>query len=181
MKKNVSFVLMFLVFAFVFSACGYAADSTDIEKAQQESGTKSLFENQPLPDLGGYSFERQIVIDTYSARNRIVATWSYLFTMQGAIIEICPSIGYPIPYTTQLTNPLKIDGNSYGYTSIGNPEPNGLYTGTTSATFVQCVQSDGSVTPVYIESEVLAFPYRIQSNAQIVPITESSFKIDVTK
>lgn len=176
--------LLILVLAFVLVACGETTVS-DVEQAQQQAGNMAIVQNQPVPDLGGYSFERQVVIETYLARNNTISTFSYLFTFDGKIIEICPSIGYPIPYSTQLTNPQKIDttyfeglGRISGVTN--NAEPNSLYTPPDSAaTLVQCVNPDGSVSPAYVEDNVMAFPYRIVSDFQFQRIGDSSFSVQV--
>ncbi len=180
MKK---FIVFALVLAFVLASC-WGSSQTDIEQTQQKEAVSSITQNQPIPDLGGYSFERQIVIETYLARNHTIATYAYMITMDGKIIEICPSIGYPIPYSTQLTNPqipsyVHVNGAAVEGV-VANPEPNGLYPpGDAAATLVQCVNPDGSVTPVYIEWYVMAFPYRIKSDLQLERIGDPSFKVDV--
>src|SRR5512139_2535547 len=148
MKRS---LLVILVFVFVISTAEgcFGTTQQQLEQAQQAEGVASITQNQPVPDLGGYSFEQQIVIETYLARNNTIATYVYMFAMDGKIIEICPSIGYPIPYSTQLTAP---DVALFQYTGdpvVPNPEPNGLYPpGDAAATLVQCVNPDGSVTPV---------------------------------
>jgi hypothetical protein len=180
--KKIVILCVLVVLALV--GC-YSASTSDIEMGQQTQAINSIIQNQPVPDLGGYSFERQVVIDTYLARNNTIATYAYMIAMDGTLIEICPSIGYPIPYSTQLTNPLKIErtwfenvGSEYGV--LANPEPNGLYApADAAATLVQCVNPDGSVSPTYIEWYVLSFPYRIKSDVQLERIGESSFTIDV--
>lgn len=184
MKKL--FVVLF-VMALVLTACG--TTQTELEQQQQAGNITAITQNQPVPDLGGYSFERQIVIETYLARNNTIATYAYMISMDGKIIEICPSIGYPIPYSTELTNPQVPTRNCATPGSaacvdgvVANPEPNGLYPPSdAAATLVQCVQPDGSVSPVYIEWYVLAFPYRIQSDFQLQQIGTSSFSVPVTK
>ena len=179
MKKIL--VVLLVLFAFLLTSCA-GNDTQSLEQGQQREAVNSIIRNQPIPDLGGYSFERQIVIETYLARNNTIATYAYMIAMDGKLIEICPSIGYPIPYSTQLTNPLRtVDGYNTS-TAVANAEPNGLYPpGDAAATLVQCVQPDGSVSPVYIEWYVLAFPYRIQSDIQLQQVGEASFTVDVNK
>lgn len=182
MKKT---IVLALVLALALTSC-WGASQTDVEQSQQKEAVSSITQNQPVPDLGGYSFERQIVIETYIARNHTIATYSYMFTMDGKIVEICPSIGYPIPYSTQLTNPqiptyAHVNGSAVEGV-VANPEPNGLYPpDNAAATLVQCVNPDGSVSPVYIEWYVLAFPYQIASDIQLKRMGDSSFKVDVKK
>lgn len=177
MKK----VLFILLISFLLFGC--EASQTDIEQAQQGDAVKSITQNQPIPDLGGYSFERQVVIETYLARNNTVSTYAYMITMDGKMLEICASIGYPIPYSTQLTNPQVLTWQTTSINGVvANPEPNGLYPpDNAAATLVQCVNEDGSVSPVYIEWYVLAFPYRIKSDYQLERISEPSFSVDVAK
>ena len=182
--KQFMVVMVLVVFAVMLVGCAdnaaYKVQQT--EQQQQGAGNLSIIQNQPVPDLGGYSFERQILIDTYNARNNTIATYTYLFTMDGKIIEICASIGYPIHYSTQLTNPEKtIYGNS-SVVTIPNAEPNSLYPpGDAAATLVQCVNPDGSVSPTYHEPNVIAFPYRIKSDLQIERIGDSSFSVNIKK
>lgn len=179
MKKIL--VVLFVSMVFVLSACMNSTDA--LEQSQQREAVNSIIQNQPVPDLGGYSFERQIVIETYLARNNTIATYAYMIAMDGTLIEICPSIGYPIPYSTQLTNPLRMAyENSSSGAVLMNAEPNGLYPpGDAAATLVQCVQSDGSISPAYIEWYVLAFPYRIASDVQLQQVTDTTFSVDVNK
>jgi hypothetical protein len=176
MKK---FLFLLIVIGLIISACAPVGVDA-IEQSQQKAGNMAIVQNQPIPDLGGYSFERDILIQTYIARNNTISTYAYMFTMDGKIVEICPSIGYPIPYSTQLTSPMKVDYN-YSIT-LPNAEPNSLYPpGDAAATLVQCVNEDGTVSPVYNEWYVLAFPYRIQSDYQIQKISDSSFKVDINQ
>lgn len=173
MKKI--FVICFMIA--VFSGCATQADQNTIkERAQQAQGMSAILDNQPVPDLGGYSFERHIVIETFLARNHTISTYTYTMTYDGRVIEICSSVGYPIPYATELSNPLQPSG--YTGVAIAQPEPNGLYPpSTAAATLVQCVNDDGSVTPTYWEQDIFALPYRVKSDIQIQRIGNSSFTV----
>lgn len=165
MKKYLA-LLIFALLTLV--GCNKAPEAADIEHAQQEIGAKAMLRNQPVPTLD-YSLERQIVIETYLARNRKLNTWAYMRDYQGRLTEICPSMGYPIPYSTQLTNPTQmVEGGNYQVTSVGNPEPNGLYSPSSSdATIVSCVDKDGSVNPFVVEERVTTSPYRLKHEFEL--------------
>ena len=171
-----------LISTLVLGGC-VAASSYDIEQQQQEVSNQEVVRNQPPPNLGGYSFERHIVTEVYKARNDTISTYTYLLVpMAGQIIEICPSIGYPIPYSTQLTSPEKIEDYTVqgGYAILPNPEPNGLYPpDNAAATIVNCVNPDGSLTPTYWEDNVFALPYKIKADRVLEREngTEASFSI----
>lgn len=182
MKHTNLFILLFVAIVGLWG-CNDTQTAAKIEHAQQEAGSKALLRNQPVPTLD-FSMERQIVIETYLARNRKLSTWAYTRDMQGRWTEICASMGYPIPYSTQLTNPSQVyHGSNYELATIGNPDPNGLYSPTSSdATIVSCVDKDGSVNPVSVEERVTTFPYRIKHEFEVHRYDEndtSSLKIKI--
>lgn len=163
----VRYLFSFLIVAVLLGGC---VDSTAYREEQQqvEIANQEIVRNQPAPNLGGWSFERHIVTEVYKARNRTISTYTYtIFPYTGQIVEICASVGYPIPYSTQLTSPERI-AERYtqgGFAIVTNPEPNGLYPpDNAAATIVNCVNPDGTVTPVYVEDNVMALPYRIKAD-----------------
>jgi hypothetical protein len=180
MKK---IIVILAVLVLVFGLVGCVVDSSNkIESEQQRAGVTSIILNQPVPDLGGYSFERDIVIQTYIARNQTISTYTYFMTFDGRIVELCASIGYSIPYSTQLTSPDKLAWESYSDSAVvSQSEPNGLYPPSdAAATLVQCVNPDGTVSPMYFEDNVFAMPYRIQSDLKIQRYDDkSSFSVTV--
>jgi hypothetical protein len=92
-------------------------------------------------------------------------TWTVFYSM-GKPIFVCPSIGYPIPYTSQFTNPMQqTSPGTAGNVAIPQAEPNGLFTGTTNATLILCVRAlpggGSQVVPVYSEPDVITLPYPV--------------------
>lgn len=172
MKLNRGFVMVVLLVlvALLFAGCSASGDAgaqaVEAEAGQQGQGVLDIVLNQPVPDLGGFSRERSVVNNMMLQRNREVATWTYIITREGVVIEVCPSISYPIPYSTQLTNPeMIVDWTTQGgYAILPQPEPNSLYSPeSASATWVTCVV-DGQKFTGYMEIEVNAFPFRIKAD-----------------
>lgn len=114
---------------------------------------------QPIPRRG-FSQVRQNLIEIEEAQMDATATTSFFFGRDGGTTPktSCPSIGFPIPSTYQLSNPWKkYDGpGEGGAVSIGQLEPNGVYTGDSSATYVMCVDPSGKAYAVYWEGDVFA-------------------------
>jgi hypothetical protein len=134
-----------------------AKDRVSVE-AQQSHYQKA----QPIPKFD-YSLERDVAIQLYKARNERVTTWTVWRSDTGIVEGDCPSIGYPIPYDTSLTNPLQ---RVYSHDAvIEQAEPNGLFSSKNSiSTWVRCITkvNDKEVeAPVYIESKVTAYPYPV--------------------
>lgn len=139
--------------------------AASMEQTQQNLQSEQFLRNQPVPSIE-WSLERHMVIQTYVARQRATSTHSVVQSeFTGKILWQCDSIGFPVPYSTQLTNPLQavwMGSTSPNYplagVAIAQPEPNGLYPPPTSdATFVPCVDEKGNITPVYEEKKVTTF------------------------
>lgn len=110
--------------------------------------------NQPVPAFD-YSEYRQTVIDVLNAQVHAVATTTFFFN-QGTSnpIKTCPSIGFPVATTAQLTNSQqRLSGHE---SVVSQAEPNGVYTGDSSGTYVVCVSAGGKNEIDYWEGYVAA-------------------------
>lgn len=147
------------------SVVGLAAGCTGNTAASQDQSTvnKQLgaFEqSQPVP-FNNWSQYRQTLIDIEQAQIHGVATTSFFFNqgVQDPYMS-CPSIGFPVASTSQLTNPTQVSnggGNqntSNENVTIDQSEPNGAYTGQSTGTYVICVLPNGSKEPQYAEQFV---------------------------
>lgn len=175
-------IIPFLLIGSSLTGCSQSAQS--IETQQRQSDLKNIIQNQPVPNLNGYSLERDIVIQIVNARNSRLPTHTYYYNdFTGKVIKVCDSIGLPIPYSTQLTAPEAEVLSGGHYTNLPQPEPNSLYSpDSAEATIVACVGADGTIIPTYWEPRVFALPYEINSDLELFkPITESSLQIKLSK
>jgi len=165
----VTVVLVICAVLTVFIGCsGEQATSQSVRKQQKQYNIA-----QPIPKFE-YSLERDVAIQLYEARNEEVRTWTVWRSDLGTIEGYAETIGYPIPYDVQLTNPLK---SEYHKTVIEQAEPNGLYSSKNSiATWIRAVVTvDGkrTVSPIYIESRVTCYAFPIvvdYTNNSVTPI-----------
>ena len=163
-----STVLKHLLIASIFSAAAETSgcessesrDSALVNKQQTHYGNV-----QPIPWFD-WSQDRDNLIQIYKQKNESRPTHAVVRSAgTGEILWDCPSIGFPIPADTQLTNPLQRDYTSSGAVAIEQAEPNGLYTSkNTDGTYVLCVDGAGAVSPQYTESKVEVFtrPIKIE-------------------
>jgi hypothetical protein len=166
MKRTLALILG-LVALFAISGCDVdrKPSSDNKDRATVETQQQIYLNAQPVP-LFQYSRERDTAIQLYVARNETVATWSVWRSDLGQVLGHCASLGFPIPYDTSLTNPVKPVGESYhAITSVEQAEPNGLYSSKNSiATWVLCLKpSDGEtvVAPVYVEDNVTVYSWPV--------------------
>lgn len=148
MRKTIAAAGIGVLIAAGLAACGPDATTTD----QQNTNAQLLRyqANQPVPQFDRSQY-RQTVIDVESAQVHGVATTTFFFNLGvTAPIKVCPSIGFPVASTSQLTNPLQSQTGG----PVAQAEPNGVFTGDSSGTYVVCVASNGQRYISYWEGDV---------------------------
>lgn len=166
--KKILTIIFSITLVCVLGACNINKKTATKEANIVSKQLSQLLKAQPVP-MFDWSFERYLAIELYKLRNKKVATHAVWRSDYGIIEGDCPSLGFGIPYDVQLTNPLvATDEDLEGYdhtslTTIEQPEPNGLYSSkNTSATWVLCVDENGMIEPIYIESHVTVYPYPVK-------------------
>ncbi len=142
-----------------FTGTGCDQSSEERDRAVVQDQQKQYGIAQPIPSYD-WSPERDNVIQLYDIRMGIVATHA-VWRGDTSIVEgDCPAIGYPIPYDTQLTNPLQVLPDS-GHEVVEQAEPNGLFSSKNSTgTWVLCVEGK-AIEPVLVEGKVTTYPYPV--------------------
>jgi len=160
--------------------------AASIEQTSQDLQMQQFLRNQPVPSFD-WSLERHMLIALYTARQKATNTFSVVQSdFTGKILWSCPSMGFPLPYATQLTNPQQLiqkSDSSHWYDGvIGQQEPNGLFSPPAAdGTWVPCVDEHGKITPVYEERKVTTFLRpMMEQNGTLVPVAgqQASLAID---
>jgi len=177
------FLGILAVAVLVVAACDVKSNSEIADQNRVQDQQAHYATVQPIPYFD-FSMDRDTLVQIYKAKNEARTTHSVVTSQgTGAVLWDCPSIGFPLPADTQLTNGLQpFGGNATGLTSIEQAEPNGLYSSkNTDATYVLCIGDDGKVSPVYTEQKVNAFPFpvTISADGTIKRAGSSSIAIDV--
>lgn len=141
--------------------------SLNADQAQTNTQLQQYQKVQPVPYYN-WSEQRNTLIQIYNAKNEARNTWAVVESMTGVALWACPSVGFPIPADTQLTNPDQIattvpPGSSTIYDGVvPQMEPDGLYSSTsTDATYVLCIRPNGDTVPIYTEQKVSMFPFPV--------------------
>ncbi|MEC5149199.1 hypothetical protein [Cryobacterium sp. GrIS_2_6] len=156
-KKTILALAAVVALGLALTGCTETPSATQNDQVASNSQLDRYQKNQPIP-AADWSQYRQTVIDVENAQIHGVATTTFFFN-QGTPkpIKVCPSIGFAVPTTAQLTNPDQItntSGAAAGYGVVAQQEPSGVYTGASSGTYVVCVASDGSKYISYWEGDV---------------------------
>ena len=152
-RNRKSLVILGAVLAFFACSANACNSATNSDANATDKQLTQYQRVKPIP-FHDWSQYRQTLISIDEAQAHGTATTTFFFLMGVPNpIKVCPSIGYPVPSTAQLTNPLQ----DVGQTSIGLMEPNGTYTGDSQGTYAVCV-IQGKAAPTYWEGEVHAEP-----------------------
>lgn len=157
MKKRFAILAIIMAVALVATAC----DDASMEAAREESQTATdqlnrFMQTQPIPTFE-WSQLRQNLIELETAQARTTQTTTFFFNM-GIVdpVSNCPSIGFPIAATYQLTNPEQTAGGTNGRAYVWpQMEATGVYTADTTGTYVMCTNSLGQAYAQYWEGFVM--------------------------
>ncbi|MGW8178132.1 MAG: hypothetical protein ACWGQW_05055 [bacterium] len=138
---------------FVLAACENGGTSEEAKVAEQQ--LNQFLQSQPIPLFNSSQLRQNLIdIETAQANATITTSFFFNFGIENPVHE-CPSIGFPIPGTFQLTNPMYIDDNGrHEDLVLPQLESNGVYTGDTSATTVICIDDQGRGYAFYWEGSV---------------------------
>lgn len=151
MKRKVIAASVAAVVATVaLAGCSSGATRDDQVKANDQLA--QYLAAQPVP-VFQWSQERATLIALENARATTTATTTFFFNLgTKSPVGSCPSIGFPLASTTQLTNPEQEIGGQGAV--VSQIDPTGVFTGASSGTYVVCVDPHGVKYATYWEGDV---------------------------
>lgn len=185
MKKRRTLAVLLMVLALIAAACGdepVGQQSLVDEQNVSARIAERFADTQPVPEFE-WSQQRQNLIELITAQARTTQTTTFFFHLgSDTPIGQCPSIGFPIPATYQLTNPLqgaKVETTAGGgdpAVAVGQLEATGVYTADTTGTFTICVDGNGNAYADYWEGFVKTVTGAAEwSDGQVVLIGDPTF------
>lgn len=149
-NKTIGSIVAIILMLAALAGC-YDQGSTGKDEKTAEEQLERFQRAQPVPTFD-YSQQRENLIDINTAQAETTETTSFFFLEGVGLVNQCPSIGFPIASTAQLTNPeQKVNRHDLALPQI---EPNGVYTGQSTGTYTVCIDGDGNAYGVYWEGYV---------------------------
>ena len=145
---------------------GCTSETVNRETEYTETIKQQSLDSVGLPNVSNF-FEMSQLKEIYEMRDdpNLICYWYTKNDMSGKWVYQGTCVGYGIPYGASITNPESYGGSSYGYYTIPQAEPNGLYTNTvtSSATWILTTDADGNIKPTYVESEITVSQSKIDA------------------
>lgn len=134
----------------------------DIVQRQQQNQLEDERSSQVgFPAIVNFAEARELK-QIFEMRDQQIRTYSYtLVQMLGKYIYLGQTVGFPLPYATQFTNPMKPYWPSESNSAVvPQADPNGLYSpAAADATWILLLGPDNKVKPAYVEEKVECFTY----------------------
>jgi len=153
---------------FLVGGCGPTTNTSDsVQQNQQEQILKEGTAETGMPAIKNFR-ERKLLKLILEMRDQNITTYTYLFSeVTCKTMFFGETIGFGIPYSTQYTNPQKVEwyGN-YGYLILPQADPNTLFS-PVSAEGTWILMKDPNskdVKPVYIEPRIIVSPFKLPSD-----------------
>ena len=128
-KKGLGLMMILLLVPFISgeSGCNSPPSSDDIQRQTQERILKEGTSQVGMPGITKFT-EKKDFRDILELRDKAIITYTYLFSDTWAcVVRYGDTIGFPIPYSTQYTNPQKVAERAQGgFAVIPQADPNGL-------------------------------------------------------
>ena len=149
------------------SVVGCKNSTVNVDEAQQEAQAKALADANKqvgMPSIINWRELRQLKA-LYELRDRTdLVTYTYIVSFDGTPRFLTKTIGYGIPATSQFSNPEKQmwGGSVVGTYMLPQAEPNGIYSGDSSGTWIMAVAPDGSTSPMLVEPNILVSQFKLE-------------------
>lgn len=159
-RRTTSLIAALLALMVVLVGCedNNSADQADADFTARIAGQ---FGKAQPPHAYDASQARENLIAAHDALALGADSWTVQHVEGVGVTFECPSVGFPIPLTSQLTNPERWSSNAHGAVTLPQMEPYGVFTGSTAATMGNCVLPNGEVGIFYSESNLSAFMFDV--------------------
>lgn len=143
-----------LILILAVGACKQSQNFED--EAATEKRMQEMRSQVGLPNINNFT-EAKFAKLTAELRDQEIKTWSYYIDMNGNRHLLCESVGYGLPYSVQVTNPMS---GYHSYYTLPQAEPNGLFMpDSADASWILCSDGKGGVAPVYSEPHIIVSPF----------------------
>lgn len=148
------------------TGCTDAPSSDTKQRNQQEVLLQQATDQTGMPNITHFTERKNMKTILEKRDDPKLITYTYTYSdMKGKFIYIGESIGYPIPYSTEYTNPQKpayTSGGS-GIATLPQADPNALFSpSSANGTWVMLIDPTTNKTDVlYAEPNLVTYTHKL--------------------
>lgn len=194
MRNSASKLIRVLLILILFPLLGGAQSSCDnqkptsdqIQRQQQERILQQGTSAVGMPAIPNFR-EKRTAKEILELRDQEgLVTYTYLFSDTFACVRELPAtVGFPIPYATQYTNPQKIEasGHQYGYAVLPQADPNGLFSPSSAEGTWSLMKDPKSpkVGPSYSEPRIIVTIFKLPKELECDSVMERMADLIATR
>lgn len=159
MRKILTIAAAAILTALTLSACTDESQKEEFDATKRQEDQYTAVQPAHAYDV---SQARENLIAAQDAMSYGADTWTVQYVEGVGVTFECPSVGFPIPFGTNLTNPEKIVQYRGSDWSMAQMEPYGLYPpADVAATYANCVLPDGSIGIFYSEPLLTSYGFDV--------------------
>jgi hypothetical protein len=168
MKKLLILMLSVGVLGGILGGCSETPSSDQIQQDKQEKMLQQGTKETGMPTIVNFQERKELktILEARDTANLI----TYLYTqnsMDGKWVYQGEAIGFPIPYSTEYTNPTKVDNDySSSRVTVDQADPNGLFSSqSTQADWIMAINpKTGKPEPMFCEPNIVVKESKISAN-----------------
>lgn len=167
-KKWYQLILIALAAALLFGATS-CDDESDADKTDREFMDRIAYNFTSAQPAHEYDMSqaRENLLAAQDALALGADSWTFQSIDGKGVSFQCPSLGFPIPFGAQITNPEKIVDRSEGDVTVSQMEPYGLFPpADVRATLANCVLPNGEIGVFYSEQDLATFMFDVTLNPE---------------
>ena len=173
MKKTMPIIMISCMFMILVGASSCEDTSSDKkQQTMQEVLLEEAVRQIGMPAIKNFREKKimKMILEMRDQANLITYTYVYI-PMIGKFRFVGETVGYPIPYATQFTNPSKIAA-SYsqgGFAILPQADPNAMFSpASADGTWLMMKQpGTDDVKPVYMEEKVNTYQWKLPAKMVI--------------
>jgi hypothetical protein len=173
LMKKVSMFLIGIMLVFVLG-CGVSTTppSADTQQARKTEQLQAESNRQVgMPNIKNFTQKKTLKMIQEACDQEDLITYAYFFNeIEGKVGDPVTAwggkcIGFGVPFSAQYTNPERLvaKGVNYGYLTLPQPDPNGIFMPTSSsATWLLVLDKENNPRPVYFEPTIIVSPFPLK-------------------
>ena len=177
MKKILFLFCLLTIVPMSFMSCDRTPTSDDKLNDAQENLMGEAFRQIGMPNITKFTQRRNLKWIQELCDQEKLINYAYTFSeMTGKYTYIGQCYGFALPFSTQFTNPDKVEYRSSGYITTPQADPNGLWMPSSSeASWVIMLDKNGKPHPAYSEPRLYISAYPLEDDIVMNPLRNPKY------